>query len=43
MEDIAGDLQRSGERGYKLVPDLSVVDPAAVKVFPLNLEFEARQ
>ena len=42
-EDIAGDLQRSGERGYKLVPDLSVADPAAVKVFPLNLEFEARQ
>jgi hypothetical protein len=43
VEDIAGDLQRSGERGYKLVPDLSVADPAAVKVFPLNLEFEARQ
>ncbi|MBS0363354.1 MAG: zinc-dependent metalloprotease [Proteobacteria bacterium] len=43
VEDIAGDLQRSGERGYKIVPDLSVADPAAVKVFPLNLEFEARQ
>lgn len=43
VEDIAGDLQRSGERGYKLVPDLSLADPAAVKVFPLNLEFEARQ
>jgi uncharacterized protein DUF4953/uncharacterized protein DUF5117 len=43
VEDIAGDLQRSGEKGYKLVPDLSVADPAAVKVFPLNLEFEARQ
>ena len=42
-EDIAGDLQRSGERGFKLVPDLSVADPNAVKVFPLNLEFEARQ
>ncbi len=42
-EDIAGDLQRSGERGYKLVPDLSVSDPSSVKVFPLNLEFEARQ
>ena len=43
VEDIAGDLQRSGEKGYKIVPDLSVADPAAVKVFPLNLEFEARQ
>ena len=43
VEDIAGDLQRSGERGFKIVPDLSVADPAAVKVFPLNLEFEARQ
>ena len=43
VEDIAGDLARAGERGYKLVPDLSVADPAAVKVFPLNLEFEARQ
>ncbi len=42
-EDIAGDLQRSGERGYKLVADLSVADPSSVKVFPLNLEFEARQ
>ncbi|WP_293365959.1 DUF5117 domain-containing protein, partial [Phenylobacterium sp.] len=43
VEDIAGDLQRSGERGFKIVPDLSVADPAAVKVFPENLEFEARQ
>ena len=43
VEDIAGDLQRSGERGFKIVPDLSVADPSAVKVFPLNLEFEARQ
>ena len=43
VEDIAGDLQRSGERGYKLVPDLTVADPSAVKVFPLNLEFDARQ
>ena len=37
VEDIAGDLQRSGERGFKIVPDLSVADPAAVKVFPLRL------
>lgn len=43
VEDIAGDLQRSGEKGYKLVPDLSLADPSAVKVFPQNLEFEARQ
>ena len=42
-EDVPGALQRGGERGYKLVPDLSIADPAAVKVFPLNLEFEARQ
>ncbi len=42
-EDIAGDLQRGGEKGYKIVPELSVADPAAVKVFPENLEFEARQ
>ena len=43
VEDIAGDLQRAGEKGFKQVADLSVADPAAVKVFPLNLEFEARQ
>jgi hypothetical protein len=43
VEDIAGDLQRNGERGFKIVPDLSVADPSAVKVFPQNLEFEARQ
>jgi hypothetical protein len=43
VEDIAGDLQRAGERGFRLVPELSVADPSAVKVFPLNLEFEARQ
>ena len=42
-EDVAGDLKRGGEPGYKLVPDLSVADPGAVKVFPLNLEFEARE
>lgn len=43
VEDVAGDLKRAGEPGYKLVPDLSLADPAAVKVFPQNLEFEARQ
>lgn len=43
VQDIADDLRRAGEKGYKLVPDLSMADPAAVKVFPQNLEFEARQ
>lgn len=43
VEDIAGTLQRAGEKGYKIVPELSVADPEAVKVFPENLEFEARQ
>ncbi|MFI4964684.1 MAG: zinc-dependent metalloprotease [Caulobacterales bacterium] len=43
VEDVAGDLKRSGEPGYKLVPDLSLADPAAVKVFPQNIEFEARE
>ena len=36
-------LKTADEKGYKLVPDLSVADPSAVKVFPQNLEFEARQ
>ena len=36
-------LKQAGEAGYKLVPDLSLADPAAVKVFPENIEFEARQ
>ena len=41
--DVAGAMKRAGELGYKLVPDLSLADPGAVKVFPLNLEFEARE
>ena len=40
---IADALKRAGEAGYKLVPELSMADPSAVKVFPENLEFEARQ
>lgn len=40
---VADALKQAGETGYKLVPDLSLADPGAVKVFPENLEFEARQ
>jgi len=36
-------LKQAGETGFRLVPDLSMADPAAVKVFPENIEFEARQ
>lgn len=40
---IAQALKRSGEKGYALVGDLSVADPASVRVFPDNIEMEARQ
>jgi hypothetical protein len=40
---VADALKQAGESGYKLIPDLSLADPGAVKVFPENLEFEARQ
>ncbi|WP_309644466.1 zinc-dependent metalloprotease [Phenylobacterium sp.] len=40
---VADALKQAGEAGFKLVPNLSMVDPSAVKVFPENLEFEARQ
>lgn len=36
-------LKGADEKGYRLVPDLSMADPSSVKVFPENLEFEARQ
>lgn len=36
-------LKRADEKGYRLVPELSAANPSAVKVFPENLEFEARQ
>ena len=40
---IADALKRAGEKGFAQVADLSVADPAATRVFPDNLEFEARQ
>jgi hypothetical protein len=39
----ADQLKRAGETGYKPVPDLSVADVNMVKVFPENIELEARQ
>ncbi len=41
--NVAGGLKTAEEGDYKLVPDLSMADPRAVKVFPDNLEFEARE
>ncbi len=41
--DIAGLLTSAGEKGWKQSSDLSIADPSAVKVFPENLEFEARE
>ena len=40
---ISRALQGAGEREYRLVPDLSAPDPAAVRAFPDNIEFEALQ
>ncbi|WBH15138.1 zinc-dependent metalloprotease [Sphingomonas radiodurans] len=40
---IADQLKAGGEKGWKLVGELSAADVNAVKTFPLNLEFEARQ
>jgi hypothetical protein len=40
---IAQALKNGGEKGFALVNDLSVADPNAVKVFPENIELEARQ
>ncbi|OWK30069.1 zinc-dependent metalloprotease [Sphingomonas dokdonensis] len=40
---IADQLKDAGEKGWKLVPDLSAADPAATHVFPRNMVFEARQ
>ncbi len=40
---ITAQLNTAGEKGWKLVDALSAADPAAVRAFPLNLEFEARQ
>ncbi|MBC6981873.1 zinc-dependent metalloprotease [Caulobacter sp. 17J80-11] len=40
---VADTLKQAGENGWKMVGDLTMADPSAVKVFPENLEFEARQ
>jgi hypothetical protein len=40
---VADAMKQAGEQGYKPMADLSVADPAAVKVFPQNVEFEAIQ
>ena len=40
---IAQALKGGGEKGFAMVADLSVADPNAVKVFPENIEMEARQ
>ncbi|WP_269714556.1 zinc-dependent metalloprotease [Caulobacter sp. NIBR2454] len=39
---IADSLKRGGEGGFKQVADLSLADAAATKVFPDNIEMEAR-
>lgn len=41
--NVIGQLNSSGEKGWKLVDALSAADPSAVRAFPMNLEFEARQ
>lgn len=41
--NITAQLNSSGEKGWRLVDGLSAADPNAVRAFPLNLEFEARQ
>jgi hypothetical protein len=43
MLGIGQALKGGGEKGFALVGDLSVADPNAVKVFPDNIEMEARQ
>jgi len=41
--NVTAQLNSSGEKGWRLVDGLSAADPAAVRAFPMNLEFEARQ
>ncbi len=41
--DAADLLKDAGEKGYKLSPELTVADLNAVKVFPENIELEARE
>jgi hypothetical protein len=40
---IADSLKQAGEGTYRPAPSLTVVDTAAVKVFPENIELESRQ
>src|SRR3546814_14554354 len=40
---IAKALKDSVEKEFKLDPELTVADPNSVKVFPENIEMEARQ
>lgn len=40
---IAQALNDRGERGFSMAADLSVADPDSVRVFPENIELEARQ
>ena len=40
---VTAQLNSAGEKGWKLVDALSAADTNAVRAFPLNLEFEARQ
>jgi hypothetical protein len=40
---IAQALKQGGEKGFALSSDLSVADPGSVRVFPENIEMEARQ
>ncbi len=41
--DIAASLKTGGETDWRQAGDLSVADAGATKVFPENLEFEARE
>jgi hypothetical protein len=40
---VAQALKGAGEKGFALSKDLTVADPASVRVFPENIEMEARQ
>ncbi|TPE62188.1 DUF5117 domain-containing protein [Sandaracinobacter neustonicus] len=42
-QDVTSDLKGAGEKNWRLAPELTAADPNAVKAFPDNLEFEARQ
>ncbi len=42
VQDVTSDL-RQDDKSWKLAPDLSTADLAATRVFPDNLEFEAKQ